>query len=856
MSLGHSFWLEKERQQNVGGGIVDGRYVAAGNGYVEVEIGESGNVVNVPSGGGVFVPGGIVGVQLDGNGRPLGVLDSWGGGSGGGDFEYVGASGSVMRKLDEGLAEAKTELAESAQRVDEALSEVDSAKETVKAALVEVDAAKQGVKDALAGVDAAKQGVDSALAAVDGVRDEASEARIKADEARSLVDTVVGKADKAALDAQDAWNKAVEAESAAKETTEETMKVVQHVSEMAGKAERAEIKASEAVSNVQSMGEHFNTVVSNQMGQISYVVGLVNEKNMVFRSTSDPTSQRGKQPGDVWWKFTRSDFSGPIVGQWTWDGDVWKPSLIDSKIISSLTVDKLSVTGGAKFNTAVVDTLVSDNAFVGKLAASQVLVTDLGNLIEDGNATQGGLLARVDGNSIEYWEDPSGGTWYKVPQYATVNRHTAITLPKKVSLDLDTDYVWDIEMCVLSASAAYDMTMFVGGGTSDDETAFESVQIGDGTKIPGIVDVGKGVAPAKFTASFKPVENELKSIGLIWLAAPRTDCFFRFKLTKDSSVQIKDGQVTANKIASRAVTADKIAANTITGDKIAAYTITGDKVAAYSITGDKVAARSITGDKIAANTITGDKVNARSIAGAVGDFLKVRTDQLIAGGAKITGSLLANDLVGKTITGGTVTMVGSNDDDRVRLHNVSNGNPAISIESREGKAARLLPRLVEYWENGVKIGSQSWRALLAPPFASVLVASGYGFVKGTNPNWTIFSIYGPKASIVMRNGVTQPSGNNHFVAPISGYYRLEAASRARMNDGGGAFGVGIAINGAMSNSAPYDLREFGSGSYVTPKVSEIRYLNAGDRVAAAVHNNQTRALTVDHLFMSMKLEFE
>lgn len=56
--------------------------------------------------------------------------------------------------------------------------------------------------------------------------------------------------------------------------------------------------------------------------------------------------------------------------------------------------------------------------------------------------------------------------------------------------------------------------------------------------------------------------------------------------------------------------------------------------------------------------ITTPKLNVtEEMSAAIGKFLKVTTDQLVAGSAKIAGELIADELTGKTLTGGTIQTV-------------------------------------------------------------------------------------------------------------------------------------------------------------------------------------------------------
>lgn len=110
-----SFWLDAPKSAASVVSGVPGRVVGAGeNGTIRVEVGEPGNVVNVPSGGGVFKPGSDVRVQVDASGAPSGLLDA--GSSVVQDgLVYAGAEGQEVRKAGT-AAKAAWEKAERTMR--------------------------------------------------------------------------------------------------------------------------------------------------------------------------------------------------------------------------------------------------------------------------------------------------------------------------------------------------------------------------------------------------------------------------------------------------------------------------------------------------------------------------------------------------------------------------------------------------------------------------------------------------------------------------------------------------------------------------------------------------------------------
>lgn len=110
-----SFWLDAPKTADAVVSGVPGKVVGAGeNGTIRVEVGEPGNVVNVPSGGGVFKPGSDVRVQVDASGAPSGVLDAGPSVSEGG-LVYAGAEGQRVREVAN-VAQVAHDQAERAMR--------------------------------------------------------------------------------------------------------------------------------------------------------------------------------------------------------------------------------------------------------------------------------------------------------------------------------------------------------------------------------------------------------------------------------------------------------------------------------------------------------------------------------------------------------------------------------------------------------------------------------------------------------------------------------------------------------------------------------------------------------------------
>ena len=125
---------------------VPGRVVGAGeNGTIRVEVGEPGNVVNVPSGGGVFKPGSDVRVQVDASGAPSGVLDA-GPSVAEGGLVYSGAEGQRVREVANTAQVAHDEATRAMRELEEArgqtAQDLQSLRSTLQGAQADVHRAR------------------------------------------------------------------------------------------------------------------------------------------------------------------------------------------------------------------------------------------------------------------------------------------------------------------------------------------------------------------------------------------------------------------------------------------------------------------------------------------------------------------------------------------------------------------------------------------------------------------------------------------------------------------------------------------------------------------------------------------
>lgn len=141
-----SFWLDAPKAADAVVSGVPGRVVGAGeNGTIRVEVGEPGNVVNVPSGGGVFKPGSDVRVQVDASGAPSGVLDA-GPSVAEGGLVYSGAEGQRVREVANAAQVAHDEATRAMRELEEArgqtAQDLQSLRSTLQGAQADVHRAR------------------------------------------------------------------------------------------------------------------------------------------------------------------------------------------------------------------------------------------------------------------------------------------------------------------------------------------------------------------------------------------------------------------------------------------------------------------------------------------------------------------------------------------------------------------------------------------------------------------------------------------------------------------------------------------------------------------------------------------
>ena len=263
-------------------------------------------------------------------------------------------------------------------------------------------------------------------------------------------------------------------------------------------------------------------------------------KNAVFRSVSLPGTTQGTAVGDVWWRYADSSLEGPIIGQWTWNGTAWRPATIDSSIIANLTVDKLVVTGGAKFPLAVIDTLVGDDAFFSRVMANQVVVTP-------DNIIPGVSTIRKSTAGWEAFDRNLSDPSYRVQGRA--DKETSIPF----TVVAGTEYTFEVEARASVGGTSFYVQAIPKSGQTLDQTYIVSDQRLPGTGWNTVGATWTPSASGEITLKFHAnhANGTANTSGYQWFREPTMR-------KRVGAILLKDGVVTAPKIASQAVTTDAL----------------------------------------------------------------------------------------------------------------------------------------------------------------------------------------------------------------------------------------------------------------------------------------------------------
>ena len=399
--------------------------------------------------------------------------------------------------------------------------------------------------------------------------------------------------------------------------------------------------------------------------------GQATPNGIVTVATSDPAPEdaTGKPEGALWevrdggtmvrrWVLTSgtwtrvgvgADYIGAKAVGRAQIGDlaVGTAQIADASVtnakVSDLSVDKLTVAGGATFNSAVIDTLIADRAFLGKVAATAITVMS-DNLMPD---------PYFDHTENGVWTPGSGGTFTAPPSQYLGHARASTVLAQRTGVSDFTAVGPTLAAAnrvpckpgdTLVASAAWYALAPMGnlGGT------------GFGVRVAFYAEDGTRVAAPVCGSTVPSVNHPVNR----W-----------FTVGGDGQVSVPDGSV------SMSVEPVFMAAK---GATVSAPMYVGHVDVHKAVGAVDIRDGAITAPKIAAQSVDASKINAQSVAAATGKFMKITTDQLVAGTAKIGGDLIADRITGKTIVAGSVSNAVTLGPDKLTVS--KNGQPYIVLD--------------------------------------------------------------------------------------------------------------------------------------------------------------------------------
>lgn len=147
----------------------------------------------------------------------------------------------------------------------------------------------------------------------------------------------------------------------------------------------------------------------------------VDSKSTIIRSGSTP-NKSGTTPGDLWWQYPNSSLEGTVIGQWVWDGRIWKESLIGSSIIAdgAVTAEKITAT----------ESLMTKLLSARKIYANDLVVGGGDNLIRDPTFKFTGGDSRLWLNDSGFYinvvdeSNASTKTWPGTPNFFKVTQQS------------------------------------------------------------------------------------------------------------------------------------------------------------------------------------------------------------------------------------------------------------------------------------------------------------------------------------------------------------------------------------------------------------------------------------------------
>ena len=450
-----------------------------------------------------------------------------------------------LDRLDKGLADNKTAIADANR-------ELSQAKQDIAGNTTAIAQANRELSQAKSDLTQAEQDIANNTTAIGNANKQITSNKTAIDNANRELDAAQGDIAQAKKDITQAKSDAANAKNEAGKASAAIESAKSDIANAASKAQSALDKAN-------SVGKSLD--------------GLHN----VYEGPDDPTTLSGVtvRQGDFWyrtqkywtrWSGTKNDSTSLLADFYTgWDGEPnnsasWLVPL-SSRFIGVYVFD------GSRWNErniVAANILASGSVVASNMAANSITTEKLvaGAITTD----------KVAANAIVAGKIAAG----------------AITTDKLAALAVTAEKL-AANSVVAGKLAANSVNAgnIVAGAITVDKLAANSV---DASKI-----VSGAITTDKLAALAVTAEK---------LAA---NSVVAGKLAANSvnAGNIVAGAITTEKLAALSVTVDKLAANSVNASKIVSQSITGDRIASNTIVARNIAAQSITSDKVAAGQFVG-----------------------------------------------------------------------------------------------------------------------------------------------------------------------------------------------------------------------------------------------------------
>lgn len=440
-----------------------------------------------------------------------------------------------------------------------------------------------------------------------------------------------------------------------------------------GKLADAQQKADQAYSLAESKVDaaEVKTIVAESAGGGNHIV---------YANKTPDTD--GKSVGDTW--FAR-DSKGTVWGQWVWDGTQWQPAMIDSKVIASLDVGKLTA-GTVVTPEAVIEKLWADG-LNSRVVETQKVVVSPGNLWTDTDfsAPTQEWQDLVKNHYAEVGDFYDRRALHYIPNQATSGGLWRYAMSTPSGLGLVDTLV--MECAVYTSSGSTPQIWFNIGYSEDGKTSALSRMSEEAAYVEKVYPKSW----CRMRCELTNLDQNYRS-GFLSLGVMHTEDVYISNVSvraKTGTVLIEDGSITAGKLVvdeslidtltvSTSLWAGKISTEMLkVGDYVNGVAI--DKYGVH-IKGAGVVELSSGGfiakDRHGATTVHIDSDGNAQFKGSIMDGSTISAPQIVGG--VVTGARLQTSQTGQRIVidGDTLTMYNTAnvkkmqlDDDRLEFFN-------------------------------------------------------------------------------------------------------------------------------------------------------------------------------------------